>query len=72
MMLQHGGIDTYVLKTKPELLGHEGMRIRIMVREKQAEKAANGEVSPVKSSPPTPVPPPAPEVSSAEVSASLS
>lgn len=31
---QHGGIDQYVLKTKPDLLGWEGMRIRTKVREK--------------------------------------
>ncbi|KAI0078090.1 hypothetical protein K474DRAFT_1683975 [Panus rudis PR-1116 ss-1] len=34
---KHGGIDQYVLKTKPELLGWEGMRIRVMVREKLVE-----------------------------------
>ncbi len=32
--LQHGGIDKYVMKMKPELLGWEGMRIRILVRER--------------------------------------
>ncbi|KAK7680339.1 hypothetical protein QCA50_016579 [Cerrena zonata] len=69
---KHGGIDHYVLKTKPELLGHEGMRIRIMVREKQAEKAANGEVSPANSSASTIVPPPSPSTSPSEASASLS
>ncbi|EMD36752.1 hypothetical protein CERSUDRAFT_114661 [Gelatoporia subvermispora B] len=31
---KHGGIDQYVLKTKPDLLGPEGMRIRLMVKEK--------------------------------------
>ncbi|RPD60569.1 hypothetical protein L226DRAFT_506457 [Lentinus tigrinus ALCF2SS1-7] len=32
---KHGGVDNYLLKTKPELLGWEGMRLRVMVREKQ-------------------------------------
>ncbi|KAH9944891.1 hypothetical protein B0H21DRAFT_694229 [Amylocystis lapponica] len=36
---KYGGIDQYVLKTKPELLGWEGMRIRVMVREKQEVNA---------------------------------
>ncbi|TBU57608.1 mitochondrial 50S ribosomal protein L28-like protein, partial [Dichomitus squalens] len=31
----HGGIDNYLLKTKPELLGWEGMRLRVLVRERQ-------------------------------------
>ena len=34
-IVQHGGVDNYLLKTKPELLGWEGMRLRVMVREKQ-------------------------------------
>ncbi|OBZ76218.1 54S ribosomal protein L24, mitochondrial [Grifola frondosa] len=34
---KHGGLDNYLLKTKPDLLGWEGMRLRILVREKQAE-----------------------------------
>ncbi|CAL1710294.1 unnamed protein product [Somion occarium] len=38
-----GSIDQYVLKTKPELLGHEGMRIRVMVRDKQIEKEGQGQ-----------------------------
>ena len=33
--VQHGGLDNYLLKMKPELLGWEGMRLRVMVREKQ-------------------------------------
>lgn len=40
---KHGGIDQYVLKTKPDLLGWEGMRIRVMVRERleaNAQQAA--------------------------------
>lgn len=32
--MQYGGIDRYVLKTKSDLLGWEGMRIRVMVRER--------------------------------------
>ncbi|KAF9810986.1 hypothetical protein IEO21_06743 [Rhodonia placenta] len=31
---KYGGIDTYLLKTKSDLLGWEGMRLRIMVRER--------------------------------------
>ncbi|KAF8516048.1 hypothetical protein JB92DRAFT_2716241 [Gautieria morchelliformis] len=30
-----GGIDNYLLKTKTDLLGWEGMRLRVMVREKK-------------------------------------
>ncbi|KAH9914117.1 mitochondrial 50S ribosomal protein L28-like protein [Fomitopsis serialis] len=38
---KYGGIDKYVLNTRHELLGWEGMRIRVMVREKlQASKQA--------------------------------
>ncbi|KZT64996.1 mitochondrial 50S ribosomal protein L28-like protein [Daedalea quercina L-15889] len=41
---KYGGIDKYVLNTRPDLLGWEGMRIRIMVREKlQAEKQADAQ-----------------------------
>ena len=41
---QHGGLDHYLLKTKPELLGYEGMRLRILVREAlQAEADAQVE-----------------------------
>jgi len=41
---QHGGLDQYLLKTKPELLGYEGMRLRILVREAlQAEAAAQAD-----------------------------
>ncbi|KAI0356830.1 hypothetical protein OH77DRAFT_1423060 [Trametes cingulata] len=32
---KHGNIDKYLLNTKPELLGWEGMRLRVMIREKQ-------------------------------------
>ncbi|KAH9834735.1 mitochondrial 50S ribosomal protein L28-like protein [Rhodofomes roseus] len=36
---KYGGIDKYVLDTRHELLGWEGMRIRVMVRERlQAAK----------------------------------
>ncbi|TDL27952.1 hypothetical protein BD410DRAFT_761201 [Rickenella mellea] len=31
---KHGSFDKYLLLTKPELLGWEGMRLRISVREK--------------------------------------
>ncbi|KAG1872916.1 hypothetical protein DFJ58DRAFT_676867 [Suillus subalutaceus] len=30
---KHGGVDNYLLRTKPDLLGIEGMRLRILVRE---------------------------------------
>jgi hypothetical protein len=36
---QYGGIDQYVLNTKSDLLGWEGMRLRIAVREAQERKA---------------------------------
>ena len=45
--LQHGGIDKYLLKTKPELLGWEGMRLRMMVREKQQEQQRAAAEQPV-------------------------
>ncbi|EGO01209.1 hypothetical protein SERLA73DRAFT_179326 [Serpula lacrymans var. lacrymans S7.3] len=35
---KHGGVDNYLLNTKHELLGWEGMRLRILVREKADEK----------------------------------
>ncbi|KAI0767710.1 hypothetical protein C8Q74DRAFT_973595 [Fomes fomentarius] len=43
---KHGSLDKYLLKTKPELLGWEGMRLRIQVRGKlqtvdEAAKAAS-------------------------------
>ncbi|PIL28681.1 hypothetical protein GSI_08725 [Ganoderma sinense ZZ0214-1] len=31
----YGGLDHYLLKTKPDLLGWEGMRLRTMVRDKR-------------------------------------
>ena len=40
MGAQNGGLDNYLLKTKPELLGWEGMRLRLMVRDKRGELAA--------------------------------
>jgi len=40
---KHGGIDQYVLKTKSDLLGWEGMRLRIAVREAQERKALEAE-----------------------------
>ena len=41
--LQHGGIDKYLLKTKPELLGWEGMRLRVLVRERQQQAQSGSE-----------------------------
>ncbi|KAI0689330.1 hypothetical protein BC835DRAFT_1418579 [Cytidiella melzeri] len=37
---KHGGLDEYVLKTSPDLLGWEGMRIRMAVKEARAIKPA--------------------------------
>ncbi|KAG1770121.1 hypothetical protein EV702DRAFT_1249781 [Suillus placidus] len=31
---KHGGVDNYLLRTKPDLLGIEGMRLRILVCER--------------------------------------
>ncbi|KAF8573678.1 hypothetical protein K439DRAFT_932760 [Ramaria rubella] len=35
-----GGIDNYLLKTRTELLGWEGMRLRVMVRERRQQQLA--------------------------------
>ncbi|KAH9846706.1 hypothetical protein C2E23DRAFT_743450 [Lenzites betulinus] len=46
---KHGNIDSYLLNMKPDLLGWEGMRLRVLVRETQAattggmQAAATGE-----------------------------
>lgn len=40
---QHGGLDNYVSKTRADILGWEGMRIRLMVRE-HAERKAMGQI----------------------------
>ncbi|KAF8842800.1 hypothetical protein BDN67DRAFT_965196 [Paxillus ammoniavirescens] len=37
---KHGGLDQYLLSTSPSLLGDEGMRLRILVREKFDAKNA--------------------------------
>jgi large subunit ribosomal protein L28 len=39
-LIQHGGLDQYLLSTSPSLLGDEGMRLRILVREKFDAKNA--------------------------------
>ncbi|GJE93111.1 50S ribosomal protein L28 [Phanerochaete sordida] len=44
---KHGGIDNYVMKTKPDLLGWEGMRIRVMLREKQIAQGVAADSAPV-------------------------
>ena len=49
--VQHGGIDQYVLNTKSDLLGWEGMRLRVAVREAQEKKELEASASP---SPPGP------------------
>lgn len=44
--VQYGGIDQYVLNTKSDLLGWEGMRLRVAVREAQEQKGLEDSVSP--------------------------
>ncbi|KAH7882979.1 hypothetical protein F5I97DRAFT_1901017 [Phlebopus sp. FC_14] len=36
---KHGGIDQYLLRTNPDLLGFEGMHLRLLVREKLEQSA---------------------------------
>ncbi|KXN88446.1 54S ribosomal protein L24, mitochondrial [Leucoagaricus sp. SymC.cos] len=36
---KHGGLDGYLEKTSAETLGHEGMRLRLMIREKKEKKS---------------------------------
>ncbi|KAI0251505.1 mitochondrial 50S ribosomal protein L28-like protein [Lactifluus subvellereus] len=43
---KYGGIDQYVLNTKSALLGWEGMRLRIAVRDAQERKALEASPSP--------------------------
>ena len=43
---QYGGIDKYVLNTKSDLLGWEGMRLRVAVREAQERNALEASTSP--------------------------
>jgi hypothetical protein len=45
-LVQYGGIDQYVLNTKSDLLGWEGMRLRIAVREAQEKKGLEASASP--------------------------
>ena len=45
--LQHGSLDEYLLKTDPELLGWEGMRVRMAVKDTQALKAAQVAPQPI-------------------------
>ncbi|KAG2133698.1 hypothetical protein DEU56DRAFT_913818 [Suillus clintonianus] len=42
---KHGGVDNYLLRTKPDLLGIEGMRLRILVREKLDVKRVEDEAA---------------------------
>lgn len=35
---QHGGLDNYINKTRSELLGWEGMRIRVMLQDHKEQK----------------------------------
>ncbi|KAN0114327.1 54S ribosomal protein L24, mitochondrial [Russula decolorans] len=43
---KYGGIDQYVLNTKSDLLGWEGMRLRVAVREAQEKKGLEASASP--------------------------
>ncbi|KAH9046604.1 hypothetical protein EDB84DRAFT_1465572 [Lactarius hengduanensis] len=43
---KHGGIDQYVLNTKADLLGWEGMRLRVAVREAQERNTLEASTSP--------------------------
>jgi hypothetical protein len=36
---KYGGLDSYLLNTKTDFLGQEGMRLRVLVREHQNSKA---------------------------------
>ena len=38
-LVQAGGLDNYVMKTNSNLLGMEGMRLRILVRSRLEEEA---------------------------------
>lgn len=40
---KYGGIDKYVLTTKSDLLGWEGMRLRVLVRERQTTNTPGAE-----------------------------
>jgi hypothetical protein len=44
--VQYGGLDKYVLNTKADLLGWEGMRLRVAVREAQERNALEASSSP--------------------------
>jgi large subunit ribosomal protein L28 len=39
VFVQYGGLDNYLLSTKTDLLGQEGMRLRVLVRERRGLKA---------------------------------
>ncbi|KAL5520768.1 hypothetical protein ACEPAF_2771 [Sanghuangporus sanghuang] len=54
---KYGGLDQYILNTRHELLGPEGMRIRIMLREKQ-EQLARQAAQEARSAKPHPAPSP--------------
>ena len=41
-----GGVDNYLLNTRTDLLGHEGMKLRIMVRERRKQLIAQGKQVP--------------------------
>lgn len=36
-----GGLDNYLLKTKTDSLGYEGMRLRVMIRERKRQLEAS-------------------------------
>jgi hypothetical protein len=37
--VQYGGLDNYLLNTKTDLLGLEGMRLRVLIRGQRDPKA---------------------------------
>ncbi|KAN0133023.1 hypothetical protein V8E53_009053 [Lactarius tabidus] len=54
---KYGGLDKYVLKTKADLLGWEGMRLRVAVREAQERNALEASSSPSEAPTPASAPP---------------
>jgi len=46
-MGQMGGVDNYLLNTRTDLLGWEGMRLRVMVRDARRKLIEKGERVPM-------------------------
>ncbi|KAJ7096484.1 hypothetical protein C8R43DRAFT_1141655 [Mycena crocata] len=49
-----GGVDNYVMQTRPDILGWKGMQIRVNIRDAQKKNAAVATDAPRKVSPPKP------------------